>query len=378
MLKRVLVAGLIASAISGCTTAYISPIKHEELKNEIKVFKKSELEGVEFKKISEIEGTSCQTSPLYPMPNGDEAMAKLLNEAYSSGANGVSDVNCIKGMWSFLKNCTNYISCSGTAIKFNDNSYGTGKHEVASQQSYINIPATSHPSLKTKARVALIIGNSKYNHSPLKNPVNDARLMAETLKSLGFDVMLYTDTKTAEMKSAIESFGKKLKETQGTGLFYYAGHGMQYNGENYLIPIDADIQGEAEIDIKAVRSGAVLAKMDMAQTRVNLVILDACRDNPFARSFRSVSRGLAVVGAPSGTLIAFSTAPGDVAFDGDDKNSLYTQALSKYMREDGLKVEEVFKKVRNDVEGSAKRYGKKQTPWESSSLKGDFYFRVEK
>src|SRR3990172_3250211 len=219
-------------------------------------------------------------------------------------------------------------------------------------------------------KTALVIGNSTYLASHLKNPANDAKAMAKALRELGFTVDERINLGMNEMKQAVESFGKSIKEG-GVGLFYYAGHGMQVNGRNYLIPVDADIQGESEVDYKAVDAGLVLAKMDMAKNVMNIVILDACRNNPFARSFRSSNSGLASMDAPSGTIIAYATAPGKVASDGTGANGLYTQEVVKAIRKPGLKIEDAFKQVRANVQGQTSG---KQVPWESSSLVGDFYF----
>jgi len=218
----------------------------------------------------------------------------------------------------------------------------------------------------SERRVALVIGNGAYSSSPLKNPPGDARAMASALRDLGFEVIHKQDLSQKEMKRAIYDFGDKLV-AGGVGLFYYAGHGMQVNGRNYLIPVDARIQGEADVDIEGVDAGAVLAKMDNASNRLNLVILDACRNNPFERSFRSSSRGLAFVNAPSGTLVAYATAPGSVAVDTDS----YTRTLLRHIKSPGLAIEDMFKAVRTDLDTQT---GGQQVPWESSSLKGDFYF----
>ena len=215
-------------------------------------------------------------------------------------------------------------------------------------------------------RVALVIGNGAYASSPLKNPPGDARAMASALRDLGFEVIHKQDLSQKEMKKAIRDFGDQLA-AGGVGLFYYAGHGMQVNGKNYLIPVDAHIQGEADVDIEGVDAGAVLAKMDNASNRLNLVILDACRNNPFERSFRSSSRGLAFVNAPSGTLVAYATAPGSVAVDADS----YTRTLLRHIKSPGLAIEDMFKAVRTDLDSQTRG---QQVPWESSSLKGDFYF----
>ncbi len=158
------------------------------------------------------------------------------------------------------------------------------------------------------------------------NPVNDARDIAQALTRLGFEVIHRENLSQSEMKRAIRAFGEKIRSSD-VSLFYYAGHGIQVNGENYLVPVDATINHEAEVEYEAVDLGLVLAQMEQAKNRVNVVILDACRNNPFARSFRSASRGLASVTAPGGTLIAYATAPGSVAADGGARNGLYTQEL---------------------------------------------------
>jgi hypothetical protein len=220
-------------------------------------------------------------------------------------------------------------------------------------------------------RVALVIGNGAYANAPvLKNPPNDARDMAKTLRELGFDVTSGINVNQKEMKRLVREFGQKLK-SGGSGLFYYAGHGVQSKGRNFLIPTDADIQSEAEVEDSAVDVNLVLSYMDEAQNGLNIVILDACRNNPFARSFRSASGGLAQVDAPTGTLIAYATAPGHVASDGTGQNGLYTSELLKQMRVSGLSATDMFMRVRAEI---MKQTGSKQVPWEASSLVGSFYF----
>lgn len=222
-------------------------------------------------------------------------------------------------------------------------------------------------------RVALVIGNSAYRVAPLPNPVNDARDMAQALVKLGFDVIHKENATQNEMKAAIRTFGERIN-SGAVGLFYFAGHGVQVNGENFLIPVNAVITKEQEIEYESVNVGLVIAQMENAKNIMNIVILDACRNNPFARSFRSDTRGLAYMSAPSGTLIAYATAPGSVASDGDGKNGLYTQELLKSMSTAGLRIEDVFKRVRVAVQ---KKTDNRQVPWESSSLVGDFYFLKE-
>ena len=219
-------------------------------------------------------------------------------------------------------------------------------------------------------RFALIIGNAVYETSPLKNPVNDARAMAQTLTALGFQVILKENVNQVEMKRAVREFGEKIKNG-GIGLFYFAGHGVQVKGQNYLVPVGATITKEEEVEYEGVDVGFVMAQMEAAKNKMNIVILDACRNNPFARSYRSESNGLASISAPSGTLIAYATAPGSVASDGDGANGLYTQELLFNLKTVGLNIEEVFKRVRISVREKTQN---KQTPWESSSLTGDFFF----
>ncbi len=221
----------------------------------------------------------------------------------------------------------------------------------------------------TERRIALVIGNGAYSSGPLKNPVNDATDMAAALKRAGFTVTLKRNANLQEMVEVIEAFGNNLKRG-GVGLFYYAGHGVQVNSVNYLLPVGARINKESDVRFQAVDAGRVLAEMENANNSLNIVILDACRDNPFGKSFRSASRGLAIVtNAPSGTFISYSTGAGQVASDGEGKNSPYTRALLENIAKPGLTINKVFMNVRSKVK---KETG--QVPWELSSLEGDFYF----
>lgn len=224
--------------------------------------------------------------------------------------------------------------------------------------------------LPAAERLALVIGNSAYGNSPLVNPVNDATDIAAALKKTGFRVILKTDAGRREMIKAMRAFGDELGDSE-VGLFYFAGHGLQIDGRNYLIPVDATIESESDVEFEAVDAGRVLGKMEDAANGLNIIILDACRDNPFARSFRSGGKGLAKMDAPVGSLLAYATAPGSLAADGTGRNGLYTSKLLEHMTEAGLKLEDLFKKVRRDVMQAS---GGKQVPWESSSLSGDFFF----
>ncbi len=218
-----------------------------------------------------------------------------------------------------------------------------------------------------KNRVALVIGNAAYKRSALANPVNDAKLMAERLKAQGFEVSASFDAGQSGMKRAVQTFAASLRERgkDAVAFIFYAGHGVQVKGENYLIPVDEQIKSEADVDIDAVSLSSIMSMLENTQTQLAIVVLDACRDNPFGYA-RGGLRGLARVDAPSGSLVAFSTAPGKAALDGpDDGNSHYTAALAQAMAEPGLKIEEVFKRVRIAVREKTKG---EQTPWESTSL----------
>jgi len=223
-------------------------------------------------------------------------------------------------------------------------------------------------------RVALVIGNSNYTKLPvLPNPSNDARLMEQTLRKVGFEVVSAIDADRITIARAVRKFGRALRagDKDTVGLFYFAGHGVQSRGVNYFIPLGADIEDEADLDIEAISAADILSQMETAGNALNLMILDACRNNPFKGMMRSASRGLARVQAASGSLVAFSAAPGQVATDGEGANSPYTRALVKAMQVPGLSIERMFKQVRVSVEAQT---GNRQTPWEESSLRGEFYF----
>jgi|JI8StandDraft_1071087.scaffolds.fasta_scaffold16773_4 hypothetical protein len=220
-------------------------------------------------------------------------------------------------------------------------------------------------------RLALLIGNSSYKSSPLPNPVNDVRLMEGALKEAGFTVVKAENASIREMRRLVRQFGEKLKASGGVGLFYFAGHGVQVRGENFLVSTDSDIRNEDEVADDSINAAVILAKMQGAGNRMNLIILDACRNNPFASKSRSASSGLATMSAPSGSLVAYATAPGSVASDGARNNGLYTEHLARAIRQPGLPVEEVFKQVRSAVR---KESNNQQTPWENTALEGQFFF----
>jgi len=221
-------------------------------------------------------------------------------------------------------------------------------------------------------KVALVIGNKDYRVSPLKNPLNDSEDMAATLKSLGFQVTLKTNiADNKEMVKAINDFTSKMSN-QGLFVFYYSGHGIQYNGKNYLVPTSLSVNDETDIEFGCLDVDRLLAKCENYSNNTNIVILDACRDNPFTSASRSSSKGLAIVGkSPGGTLIAYSTSPGKTASDGSGRNGLYTQELLKAIKKPGLEVEDAFKEVRRNVKQLS---GGAQVPWESSSLEESISF----
>ncbi len=234
--------------------------------------------------------------------------------------------------------------------------------------------STSADAGASEERLALVIGNSSYRDAPLANPANDARAMAATLKTLGFKVMERENASLEDMRKLVREFGDRLA-LGAVGLFYYAGHGVQSgdsSGEaNYLIPVDADIQDETELATRAFNAKEVISKMVAAKNRVNIVILDACRNNPLVRKMRSATVGLARMDEGNGMIIEFATAPGRTAIDGEGAHGLYTGELLNALQEPGLSVEEVFKKVRSEV---SRKSGQEQVPWENTSLVDEFYF----
>ena len=225
----------------------------------------------------------------------------------------------------------------------------------------------------TDIRVALVIGNAAYaGNAALANPTNDAKAMAETLRGLGFTVVEIRDGGRTQMNDAIVKVRDTLKGKQGVGMLYYAGHGLQLDWRNYMVPVDAKLSSAADVARQTVDVNAVIEAFKGAGNRMNILVLDACRDNPF-RGGTSAGKGLAQVDAPPGTFLAYATAPGNVAEDGDEKsgNGLYTQYLLQELKKPTAKIEDVFKRVRLNVR---KQSEGRQIPWESTSLEDDFFF----
>jgi hypothetical protein len=222
----------------------------------------------------------------------------------------------------------------------------------------------------TENRVALVLGNSAYKSAPLRNPTNDAKDMAAKLKGMGFTVVERNNLTVKQIGSTLREFRSKL--TPGSvALVFYAGHGLQIKGENYFPTVDAEIAGEEDVPNQSLSMRQIMDVLGDAKTRLNLVFLDACRDNPYARSFRSASRGLSKETPPSGTLISFATRPGSVASDGTGRNGLYTGALLASMDVQGLQIELALKRVVSSVKGASRG---QQEPWMEGSIEGEFCF----
>ncbi|MBL7846385.1 MAG: caspase family protein [Cyclobacteriaceae bacterium] len=232
---------------------------------------------------------------------------------------------------------------------------------------------------KDEKRYALVIGNNLYpkNIGELKNPVNDAMDMAAELEASNFEVQLLTNATYGQIRAALLKFKEKLdagEQDKTVGLFYYAGHGVRQETENYLVPVDAVIEFEDDIWRYCFPvQRMVLANMARSNSRLNIVILDACRSNPFPSITRGIGdQGLAEMEKARGSFIAYATAPGSVANDGSGRNGLYTQELLKAMRKPGLTIEQVFKQVRLNV---LRLSGERQNTWDSSNITGEFYFK---
>ncbi len=223
-------------------------------------------------------------------------------------------------------------------------------------------------------RYALVIGNSNYPQlGHLKNPVNDATDMAKLLARKGFKVTVLSNANKRKMQEAINKFTRQLYQKNAVGLFYFAGHGMQIDGTNFLIPVNPNISTETDVEFNAVNAGRVLAGMRRAGNQLNMVILDACRNNPYKRGFRDTSRGLAKMDAAKGTLILYAASVGELASDGSGRNGLFTERLMRAIEKPELKVEDAFKQAALDVYQASQ---KKQLPWQSGVILGDFYFTV--
>ncbi|GAB6097945.1 hypothetical protein JCM14469_41990 [Desulfatiferula olefinivorans] len=250
---------------------------------------------------------------------------------------------------------------------------------------FIFILTASNSSAEQK--IALLIGNSDYQFSPLKNPCNDARDFSQELIRLGFKTTCLTDATQEIMIKEIGTFEEKLNRKGGVGLFYYAGHAVQYDDQNYLIPVDAQLKKTISLSTSAIKLQDILMSLDNRGTSTNIIILDACRNNPFQNYVSSSNgvltrsagravvikspKGLATINTKPGSFIAYATAPGMEADDGMGRNGIYTKYILKHIRTEGQSIEELFKKVRAEVQRESNG---SQIPWERSSLLNEFYF----
>jgi hypothetical protein len=236
-------------------------------------------------------------------------------------------------------------------------------------------PGVARAQAVADARVALVIGNAAYATAPLLNPANDARAMGEALRGRGFEVIEIRDASKAQMAAAIESARRALNDRHGVALLYYAGHGVQSDWHNYMVPVDARLAKSSDIASQTVDVESVIDAFKAASTRMNILVLDACRDNPFPAA--NGGKGLAPLDAPPGTFLAYATAPGNVAEDGTvaSGHGLYTEYLIQELAKPDAKIEDVFKRVRTQVRQQSQG---RQIPWESTSLEDDFYFDGQK
>src|SRR6476619_3343275 len=250
-------------------------------------------------------------------------------------------------------------------------SFGTGAALAEAPNADIRNGMQTPPPVDQ--RMALVIGNANYQTAPkLANPGNDAQSMSQLLNSAGFEVTQATDLTRKDMVRVVQDFTAKVAE-RGSGtvaMIYYAGHGVQVEGENYLLPVDAKISSSYELDGNSLRLVDLMGTLDSITSRMRIVVLDACRNNPFPE-VNDTGRGLAIVDAPNGSIVGYSTAPGMEAADGDGNHSPYTSAFLNIAREPNLPIEQLFKRVRLEVNNTT---AGKQTPWESSSLTSDFFF----
>lgn len=228
------------------------------------------------------------------------------------------------------------------------------------------------PAEAAERRVALVIGNGAYTNSPaLANPANDAELLIASLRRIGFDVVGATDASRRVLLDAVGEFGRKAQNAD-IALFFYAGHGLEVGGRNWILPVDASVEASSDLPVAAIKVDDVLEVMELSGARVRLVFLDACRNNPLPRSLsRAVGRGLARIDvSAAGTMIAFAAAPGTVALDGAGANSPFSESLARHIVEPGVEVRQMMARVREDVVNAT---GEKQVPWVNEAVVGEYY-----
>lgn len=220
-------------------------------------------------------------------------------------------------------------------------------------------------------RIALVVGNAKYSDNPLDNPTNDSESIAEQLKQYGFDVILLNNASKSEMLESTKEYGQQLRKNSAVGVFFYAGHAVQFDWKNYLIPVDAKVSRINDVPNVCFDLSELFTSINLAKNNTNLIFLDSCRDNPFGKRLKTSAKGLSQFDAPQGSLLAYATAPGNVASDGSAEHGLYTETLLSEMIAKDAKIEDVLKRVRLKVRIASDG---KQIPWETTSLESDFSF----
>ena|GEM_PF-926172 len=268
----------------------------------------------------------------------------------------------------FRKGFASFVAAAATAVLWT----GVANAQVRTAALQNGAPALT--AATSENRIALVIGNANYaNNKPLNNPANDAQAISQLLNTAGFEVVMAFDLNRDVMKQTVEEFAARINEKgpNTVAMVYYAGHGLQVDGENYLVPVDAKFESEADLVESGVKLADVMGALEAVPSKMRIVILDACRNNPFAVSGDAGGKGLAIVDAPAGSIVAYSTAPGTEAFDGAGRHSPYAAAFLRTVKQPNMPIEQVFKKIRVLVHEST---DSKQTPWESSSLTSDFVF----
>ena len=310
----------------------------------------------------------------YTFANGDKYVGEFKNSRFhGKGIKTFTDGRVQEGIWeNFVFQYAQKVTPTVVATQT------PPTQPTTTQAPSVQSTTTQTPFVKpeidfTKKRIALVVGNANYNVRPLDNPVRDVRLIGNVLKQYGFRVILVEDANYRKFRKALARFGEELRIAgpKTTAFFYYSGHGMQYQGNNYLIPIGSEVNSVVDLDLEFVRAGRVQSAMGSITTGVKIMLLDACRNSPFKSFVRSKRSGLAQMDAPKGTIIGYATSPGKVAMDGKGRNSPYALGLVRAIKMPGLTIEAVLKQTLNWVDDMTNG---KQIPWYSSSLRGDFYF----
>lgn len=323
-------------------------------------------------KIEWLSSSAAQTTDDYTVIAGIKSKSKISNVSLTVNGQSYRGFKNVKN--------DNYDMRVEQKVKLTDgnnniqisvtNSLGTSKHSLKI------ICKTNDVITTNSKRLALVIGNSDYREEKLINPSNDATDVSAKLKDLGFDVITLLDGTKRDMEDKIREFGEEARNYE-VALFYYAGHGIQSGGINYLIPVDVVLKSQTDVEYDCTNANRVLAMMENANCKTNIVVLDACRNNPFERGWSrgTGQSGLSFMDAPAGSIVAYSTSPGQVAQDGTGRNSPYTDAFLKALNQENLSIHEFFPYVSRIVQQNT---GKSQVPWINSSYSGQFYFNTDK